>query len=322
MKTVSPNAAKPFPLGLLLRVAGAGSALVVLFSIVEPKRLAEAFSRADAQLALSSLALASLSPLLTSTRLKLFLSVVGAPTPYRRCLSSALCGLSLNLVLPARGGDLAKIAHLRTNGSPSWGTLGAAALLERGFDLLALGLIGLAFSVILGLPQAAGTAGAVALTAAASLILLPKLTRLPFVGKKFAGLAVISKEIRRNKPTLLAAFGLCLLCWTTNSLVMGMLLRAFDESLSLLYALAATPPAILAGIVPISLWGIGTRDGALAYFLQGSTAPENALAAGFLYTALTYWLLGLLGIPALLAARKKTASTSLVTPDPDAATRP
>ena len=89
-------------------------------------------------------------------------------------------------------------------------------------------------------------------------------------------------------------------------MIMALLLKAFDETLSLAQALATTPPSILAGIVPVSLWGVGTRDGALAYFLHGFTEPQNAISAGFLYTVLVYWLLGLIGLPALLLARRKT----------------
>jgi uncharacterized membrane protein YbhN (UPF0104 family) len=87
-------------------------------------------------------------------------------------------------------------------------------------------------------------------------------------------------------------------------MIMGCLLKAFDPNITFLHSFAVTPPSIFAGLVPVSLWGVGSRDGALAYFLQGITAPEIAISAGFLYTALVYWLLGLLGSPFLLFAKR------------------
>ena len=87
-------------------------------------------------------------------------------------------------------------------------------------------------------------------------------------------------------------------------MIMGVLLKALDGTISITYAFAITPPSIFAGLVPVSLWGVGTRDGALAYFLEGITAPEIAISAGFLYTALVYWLLGLIGTPFLLFAKR------------------
>ena len=75
---------------------------------------------------------------------------------------------------------------------------------------------------------------------------------------------------------------------------MCFLVKAFDDTVPSTHVFAATPPSILTGIIPVSLWGVGTRDAALAYYLQGITAPENALSAGFFYTVVVYWLLGLI----------------------------
>jgi len=87
-------------------------------------------------------------------------------------------------------------------------------------------------------------------------------------------------------------------------MIMGSLLKALDDTISITYALAVTPPSIFVGLVPVSLWGVGTRDGALAYFLEGITVAEIAISAGFLYTALVYWFLGIIGTPFLLFVRR------------------
>ena len=289
-----------------MRVAGATIALTILFSIVDPEKLSHALAQSDVRFLFPAFLIAIASPLLTSARLKLFLSATGTQVAYSRCFFASLCGLSLNLLLTARGGDLVKLAYLRKHGKPSWGILAGAALLERGFDVLALGLLGLTASLALGLRDAAIIAGLVVIVTAVGLLLLPKMGSLPIVGKKARNFATIVKKTNEKKLRLLGCFCACCLCWTANSMIMGLLLKAFDDTLSLTHAFAVTPPSILVGIVPVSLWGVGTRDGALAYFLQGLTTPENAISAGFLYPALVYWLLGLIGLPALLFARRKT----------------
>ena len=96
---------------------------------------------------------------------------------------------------------------------------------------------------------------------------------------------------------------------------MAFLIKAFDHTVSAPHAFSATPPSIIAGIIPVSLWGVGTRDGALAYFLQGFTSAENAISAGFLYTALLYGLLGLIGLPALFFAKRKTKDITDESPE-------
>jgi len=208
--------------------------------------------------------------------------------------------------LPARGGDVAKLTYLRKNGKPSWEILASATLLERGFDFLALGLIGLTASLALGLHDATIISGILLFITTSGLLLLPRIASLSITRKKAGNFSSTVKKTGQRKLLLVCCFCICCLCWTANSTIMGLLLMAFDETISLTHTFAVTPPSILAGIAPVSLWGIGTRDGALAYFLQGLTAPENAISASFLYTALIYWFLGLIGSPALFFAKKTT----------------
>jgi glycosyltransferase 2 family protein len=251
------------------------------------------------------------SPFLTSSRLKLFLLATGTQISYSRCFIANLCGLSLNLFLPARGGDLVKFAYLREDGRHSWGFLAAVALIERGFDVLALGLLGLTVSLMLELYEAAIATGIVTITASIILLLIPRMGSLPIIGNKAKNFSKIVTRTNKSKLHLLGCFCLCCLCWTANLTIMGLLLNALDETISLTYAFGGTPPSIFAGLVPVSLWGVGTRDGALAYFLQGITTPEIAISAGFLYTALVYWFLGIIGTPFLLFAKRKLKESSL-----------
>jgi uncharacterized membrane protein YbhN (UPF0104 family) len=272
--------------------------------MVDLQKLFQAITHADISFILSALFIAVMSPLLTSSRLKLFLLATGTQISYTRCFAANQCGLSLNLFLPARGGDLFKSAFLRKNEQPSWGILAGVALLERGFDVLALSLLGLTGSLILGLHEAAIATGIITIATTTGLLILPRMGSMPIIGKKAKSFAKVVVEANKRKVRLLCCFCVCCLCWTTNLIIMGLLLKALDDSISLTYAIAVTPPSIFAGLVPVSLWGVGTRDGALAYFLQGITSPEIAISAGFLYTALVYWLLGLIGTPFLLFARR------------------
>jgi len=293
-----------FNIGFLLRCAGATLALACICYIVDLQKLSKAITQADISFILSALFIAVMSPLLTSSRLKLLFLATGNQVSYSRCFFANLYGLSLNLFLPARGGDLVKLAFLRKNEQPSWGILAGVALLERGFDVLALSLLGLAGSLILGLHEAAIATGIISIAATTGLLILPKMRSMPIIGEKAKSFSEVFVEANKRKVRLLNCFCVCCLCWTANLMIMGLLLKALDGTISITYAFAITPPSIFAGLVPVSLWGVGTRDGALAYFLEGITAPEIAISAGFLYTALVYWLLGLLGTPFLLFAKR------------------
>lgn len=272
--------------------------------MVDLQKLSKAITKAEISFILSALSIAVMSPLLTSSRLKLFLLVTGTQISYSRCFIANLCGLSLNLFLPARGGDLVKLAFLRKKEQPSWEILAGVALFERGFDVLALSLLGLTGSLILGLHEATIASGIITIAATTGLLILPRMGSMPIIGKKAKSFSKVVAEANKRKVSLFNCFCVCCLCWTANLMIMGCLLKALEPNITFAHSLAVTPPSIFAGIVPVSLWGVGTRDGALAYFLQGITVPEIAISAGFLYTALVYWLLGLIGTPFLLFARR------------------
>ena len=295
---------------MTFRLLGTIAAIAVLLNIVDLKSICDSITHANKRFLLVAAFLSLLSVAVISLRLKLFLSVVKYPVTFRNCLTATMCGLSLNLILPARGGDLLKLAYLPKKQKSSWGLLAGAALLERCVDVLVLGLIGLIASLFLGLQNFIITASLVVFVTISGLTLLPRLGSFPVIGKKIGNFPKIIQETSSKKRLLLACFFTSCLCWTTNSIIMGFLIKAFDESVTATHVFAATPPSILAGIVPVSLWGVGTRDGALAYYLQGVTAAENALSAGFFYTVLVYWFLGLIGLPSLLFAKQKRLDIS------------
>jgi len=59
-------------------------------------------------------------------------------------------------------------------------------------------------------------------------------------------------------------------------------------------------PAVLAGLVPITVGGIGTWDSAFVILLTGHLTTEGATLVALGCTVLAYWLIGLLGVPVAL----------------------
>ena len=272
--------------------------------IIDPIVIKKNMLRAEISFVTWAFLIASVSPTLTALRLNLILRLGHVKTSYTTCIRAMLCGSALNLFLPGRGGDLAKVGFLRSDKIVSWGTLTGIILVERTLDILALAIIGFITSVALGHKIAAIVSGGVAILAIIGFVLLPKLESLPLVGQKCKALGEVASKVGKKKIRLAFCFIICCLCWSVNAIILGLLLKAFDDSISLIHSFSVAPPSILVGIVPISLWGVGTRDGALAYFLQDYTLTENVISAGFLYTALVYWLLGLIGLPALFFAKR------------------
>ena len=275
-----------------------------MFSIVDFKSVQESLSRTNPNLFGIACILVVLSPLVNALRLRVFLGVVDFRPTFTNILRATLCGLALNVILPARGGDIAKVAFLGRKNNEQWLKLGGAVILERSFDLLALGLIGLTASLLACNYKGTPLSGLVVFVCVFGMVFFSKFHRLPIIGAKLKNFNEAFRLIIPRRKEIFRGFIISILCWTTNCLIIALLLRSIDRTFQIWIAYSAAPPSIFMGILPISLWGVGTRDAALAYFLDGFTNIENIMAAGFLYTALVYWLLGFIGIPALLFARK------------------
>ena len=138
--------------------------LVFLFSIVDLKGVEESLSKTNPIPFGVVCLLVVLSPLITAYRLKAFLEVVDFFPTFSNTLRATLCGFALNVILPARGGDLAKVAFLCGENHKQWSKLSGAVILERSFDLLALGLIGLLASLITSNYKGAPLSGLVVFT--------------------------------------------------------------------------------------------------------------------------------------------------------------
>jgi hypothetical protein len=70
---------------------------------------------------------------------------------------------------------------------------------------------------------------------------------------------------------------------------------------------ARVPIAILAGLVPLTFAGVGTRDAALVVLLGPLVGADVAAALGVLFL-LRYLVPGLLGVPLLPRVLRATAS--------------
>ena len=97
--------------------------LIFLFSIVDFKGVQESLAKTSPNSFGIAFILVVLSPLITALRLRVFLGIVDFFPTFANVLKATLCGFALNVVIPARGGDLAKVAFLRGKTNNQWSKL-------------------------------------------------------------------------------------------------------------------------------------------------------------------------------------------------------
>ena len=108
-----------------------------------------------------------------------------------------------------------------------------------------------------------------------------------------------SSKARLAKVTLMSVF-----IWFLHLLQIWMFILALRAYAPFLANLALSPLAILAGLLPLTFAGVGTRDAALVLFYAPFFAAPTAAALGLLCTA-RYLLPALGGLP--FASRYLTA---------------
>jgi hypothetical protein len=256
---------------------------------------------------------------LSALRWQAVLSVLGQPSGIRRLLSFYLAGQFVANVLPTTiGGDVLRVSRLsrETGESP---TSFASVVLERLTGWLVLPVmtfVGLALNPGLRhLGRATQTAVAFAgctlvlltllILAVASHRVKGELDELTGWRRFLAAVRLGLDQFRLHPTTALNVVAVGFLYQTVLVLAAVMAARAVGIPAAGPTALLAFLPAVLIGqALPISISGLGVREGLFVIFLQPLDVPsEQAVALGLLLYVLNL-LVSLLGAPAFAVGNR------------------
>lgn len=222
----------------------------------------------------------------------------------------------LNLILPSRLGDIAKAYFMKDKGHLSGELALSLVVFEKASDLLAL-LMWCLFGLII-YPQKnqlfAVMTVAVAVGVVGGLLLLGsrKFAQIFFLISK----AIVPKKIKFKIDQLQIAWGRMhdyfwgdkiqlakisiagIFLWFVNLLQIWFFILTLNAWTPLLDNLALAPLAILAGLLPLTFAGVGTRDAAFIIFYQPYFDASTGAALGILCMS-RYLVPALGGLPFL-----------------------
>lgn len=222
----------------------------------------------------------------------------------------------LNMVLPSKMGDIAKAYFMRDRGNIS-GTLSLSIVVfEKACDFLSL-LLWCGFGLFLYPVRDAffvGMTGAIAVGFTAGLAILAsrRVANLFFktaqrlapgkIRQKLAAFEISWREMQdyfwgdRTQLAIIATASIFI--WLLHLLQIWFFILALNAWVNPITNLALSPLAILAGLLPLTFAGVGTRDAALIYLYQPYFDAATGAALGLLCTS-RYLLPAIGGLPFL-----------------------
>jgi uncharacterized protein (TIRG00374 family) len=259
-----------------------------------------------------SLGIAFVIPLTIVTAWRFgLLTRTGLPVPASARL--VLSASTLNLVLPSKMGDLAKALVLRNRYGFDGRLALALVVLEKAIDMAALLFGGvIALLIVADGPLLWLAALALAGLLATLLLLLSPLDIVPRalswaagflpakIGTAITGFSAHWAETTgwfwANRPRAALVWIVSLLLWAGHLVQIWLFAAALSASVPLVGSMAAATLAILAGLLPFTMAGIGTRDAALILLFAAWLSPAQGAALGVLAT-LRYLLPAIAGLP-------------------------
>jgi uncharacterized protein (TIRG00374 family) len=252
-----------------------------------------------------TLSLAMVVPLtlLTSWRLQR-LAPQRAQLSFAEANRLTLAASTLNLILPSKMGDMVKAWFMKQRGHLQGSLALSLVIFEKACDMLSLllwcvlGLLLYPAKDTLFWTMTAAVAGALCF----GFLLLGQVRFAEFFFRHLR-LMQLSEAWREmhdyfwsSKTRLTSVALTSIFIWFLHLLQIWMFILALRAYAPFLANLALSPLAILAGLLPLTLAGIGTRDAALIFFYQPYFNAPTAAALGLLCTA-RYLLPALAGLP-------------------------
>jgi uncharacterized protein (TIRG00374 family) len=262
---------------------------------------------------------------LSAVRWQRVLAALGLETGLRPLVSHYLASLFVGNVLPSTvGGDVLRVSRLAATNGDVPDTF-ASVVLERLTGWLVLPVLTLAaLAVNPGLhreaPHAVDVAIAVAVGTLVLLVVILAAAAHPRIGGRFAasdgwrrftGAVHLGLDRFRRRPALAIEVLTAGFAYQLAVMLAAFLAgKALGIGVSWTAILAFFPVVAIIQVLPITIGGLGTREGALVLFLGGlGVAQSDAIALGLLFYGVNL-VVSLLGAPAFAVGARPARVTA------------
>jgi glycosyltransferase 2 family protein len=244
--------------------------------------------------------------LLAVFRWQLILRALSYSVGFAKCAYVIVATWPLAVVIPARAGDVFRAAGIADQ-VPFYEGAGSVVA-EKAFDVQSLCLLSIAGSLYHGLHVWAWVSGGILALEWAMLAIglrfrgpIFRWRLLKRFEEKVTQLTFALEALFRAPLRLLGVLAASLSSWILASATVFLLLLAASANVGFGIVVALWPIAVFAGMLPVTVAGMGTRDAAFVLALRASSptpvAEESVLAATLVFSAIATWLLVIGGLP-------------------------
>jgi uncharacterized protein (TIRG00374 family) len=233
------------------------------------------------------------------------LSAMGYEITLKECFVLFMAAIPFSSITPSKSGDIVRAYYLK-NKIPITHTVGSV-ITERIFDLAVLlffSLIGIYFS---GAQEFALIIIFFMFLLGMFMILTYNVSKLPISetwSLKIQSFFISVKDLIENRRKLLSVIVSSFSIWILAILQTMLLFSALSITVPPMYIIGTLPIAIVIGMIPVTLGGMGTRDAAIIMLFSGYATSSQLLAVALLFSLFRYWLLAIVGLPFMRIALK------------------
>ncbi len=217
---------------------------------------------------------------------------------FKESFRMIMAAFPVSVITPAKSGDLIKAYYLKDK-VPVSRVVGAVAT-ERLIDIFVLAFYSFFGAIIF-------RNGLILIISLSIFFLIPlafliiNKIKLPFpnLRQRIENFLYVSKIFIEHPKKLVPLLFYTLTLWLLNFLIIKFLFLSLGSDIPIFYIAAAFPLVVFISLLPITVAGMGTRDAAMIYFFGLWVGPSVSLGVGLLYAIFAYWLLALIGLPAM-----------------------
>jgi glycosyltransferase 2 family protein len=294
----------------LISLAVSAALLAMIYWQIDARHLAEVIAGVDP--GWLTVGLGMVVPLTVLSALRLALLTPPGILGIGKAIRLTLLASTLNMVLPSKLGDIAKACGVMERGRIGGAQALALVVFEKGWDMAGL-LTWCVLALLVAPGKGPGLWAVLALVSALLAVCVAVLCS-PWAARamtevvvRFGRLAARATSLSTAWSELLGRFWgrpgraaalvvLSIFIWFLHLLQIWLFILALQAYAPFLASLFLAPLALLAGLLPLTFAGVGTRDAALVLLYQPYFSTPTAVALGILCT-LRYLLPAVAGLP-------------------------